>query len=211
MSSSGAAYHEYGYHDTAECCTASYLLPEIFAFAGEVGPQIRVLDVGCGNGFIAGQFAQKGCQVVGIDLSESGIALARQTYPQARFEVLAADSKVLQHLDEAPFDLVVSTEVVEHLYDPRSYAAGCFAALREGGRFICSTPYHGYAKNLMLALAGHWDKHADPLWDGGHIKLWSRNTLSHLLHEAGFTNLQFRGAGRLPLLWKSMVMTGDKG
>jgi len=42
------------------------------------------------------------------------------------------------------------------------------------------------------------------------IKLWSRKTLARLMTEAGFTNIQFRGAGRLPWLWMTMVMSGDK-
>lgn len=87
---------------------------------------------------------------------------------------------------------------------------GCFQALKPGGRFICTTPYHGYLKNLALSIMGKWDQHADPLWDGGHIKLWSRAKLGALLEETGFTNIQFRGAGRLPGLWMTMVMSGDK-
>ena len=83
-------------------------------------------------------------------------------------------------------------------------------ALKPGGRFVCSTPYHGYLKNLSIALAGKWDTHADPLWDGGHIKLWSRPTLSRIMTEAGLVNLRFRGAGRWPSMWKSMVMSGEK-
>jgi len=210
MSESSSPYKDYGYHDANARCTAPYLLPQIWQLTGQLDASTRVLDVGCGNGFIAGEFYKKGCRVVGLDLSEKGIDIARQTYPQARFEVLAADDRVLENLVEEPFDIVISTEVVEHLYDPRSYAAGCFAALKPGGRVICSTPYHGYLKNLVLALSGKWDSHADPLWDGGHIKLWSQKTLSRLLIEAGFVNLQFRGAGRMPLMWKSMIMSGDK-
>lgn len=59
-------------------------------------------------------------------------------------------------------------------------------------------------------MAGKWDFHANPLWDGGHIKLWSRTTLTKLLEEAGFTDVQFRGAGRLPYIWMTMVMSGDR-
>jgi 2-polyprenyl-3-methyl-5-hydroxy-6-metoxy-1,4-benzoquinol methylase len=51
-----------------------HFLPHIFALGGNLRPGLRVLDVGCGNGFTAGQFLAKGCDVVGIDLSESGIA-----------------------------------------------------------------------------------------------------------------------------------------
>jgi hypothetical protein len=51
----------------------------------------------------------------------------------------------------------------------------------------------------------HMHRHFMPL-----IKLWSRKTLARLMTEAGFTNIQFRGAGRLPWLWMTMVMSGDK-
>jgi 2-polyprenyl-3-methyl-5-hydroxy-6-metoxy-1,4-benzoquinol methylase len=185
-------------------------LPVVLALAGNLRPPVRVLDVGCGNGFAAGHFLAKGCDVVGIDLSESGIALARQAYPRGRFELMSAGPDVLADLGCEPFDLVISTEVVEHLYAPRPYAAGCFHALRPGGKFICSTPYHGYAKNLVLAALNRWDAHASPLWDGGHIKLWSRRTLSSLFTETGFVNLRFRGVGRVPGLWMTMVMSGDR-
>ena len=185
-------------------------LPALFELAGELGSGTRVLDVGCGNGFTAGKFLARGCSVCGVDLSQSGIEIARRTYPQGRFEILAADSDVLEALKTEPFDLVVSSEVVEHLYAPRSYARACFAALRPGGRFICTTPYHGYFKNLLLSLFGKWDFHANPLWDGGHIKLWSPATLQRLLEEVGFTGIKFKGVGRLPWVWMTMAMSGNK-
>lgn len=203
-------YKDYGFRESSQSHMHRHFLPLIFELSGELRPGMRVLDVGCGNGFTVGEFVKRGCQVVGIDLSESGIAVARRAHPMVRFEVLAADAAVLQQLGELPFGIVVSTEVVEHLYAPGEFARGCFAALKPGGRFICSTPYHGYLKNLVLSLTNHWDQHADPLWDGGHIKLWSRKTLSKLLEEVGFINFQFRGAGRCPFLWMTMVVSVDK-
>jgi 2-polyprenyl-3-methyl-5-hydroxy-6-metoxy-1,4-benzoquinol methylase len=184
-------------------------LPKLLGFAGNLTGK-RVLDVGCGNGFTCGELLKLGCVVIGIDLSESGIEIARKAYPGARFEVLPANGSILDSLDEVPFDLVVSTEIVEHLYAPREWARGCFRALRPGGRLICTTPYHGYVKNLVLSVLGKWDTHLNPLWDGGHIKLWSRRTLSLLLSEAGFRNFQFSGAGRFPYLWMTMVVAAEK-
>jgi 2-polyprenyl-3-methyl-5-hydroxy-6-metoxy-1,4-benzoquinol methylase len=204
-------YKDFCFRNDGASHMHKHFLPAIFALCDDLGPDIRVLDVGCGNGFTAGEFLKRGCKVVGVDLSESGVSLARKTYPAARFEVTAADENVLTNLHEEPFDIVVSTEVVEHLYDPRTFARGCFAALRPNGRLICTTPYHGYLKNLAISLTGKWDSHADPLWDGGHIKLWSRRTLYALLQESGFTELTFRGAGRLPFLWMTMVVSGIKG
>jgi 2-polyprenyl-3-methyl-5-hydroxy-6-metoxy-1,4-benzoquinol methylase len=203
-------YKDYGFDSDGPSHMHRHFMPPIFAMCGNIGVGTRVLDVGCGNGSAAGLFLARGCTVVGIDLSESGIEIARKSYPSGRFEILPADDHIREHLCEPPFDIIVSTEVIEHLYAPRPYVQGCFKALKPGGRFICTTPYHGYLKNLALSLAGHWDAHANALWDGGHIKLWSRKTLGRLLTETGFVNTQFRGAGRLPLFWMTMVMTGDK-
>jgi 2-polyprenyl-3-methyl-5-hydroxy-6-metoxy-1,4-benzoquinol methylase len=210
LSPAASDYVEFGWQDESPEHTIAYLLQPILELAGELRPGTRVLDVGCGNGAMTGQFVQRGCDVVGIDLSEQGIAIARRAFPGARFEVLPADANVLEALGEPPFDLVISTEVVEHLYAPRGYAEGCLAALRPGGRLVVSTPYHGYVKNVAVALSGSFDRHVHPLRQGGHIKFWSRRTLAALLTDVGFVNLRFRGAGRLPMLWKSMVMSGDR-
>ena len=146
-------YQDYGFHHTGSSHMHRHFLPPLFDLCGELlRPGARVLDVGCGNGFTAGQFLKRGCEVVGVDLSESGVELARRTYPSARFEVMDADEHLLENLECAPFDIVVSTEVIEHLYAPRPYIRGCYSALTPGGRFICSTPYHGYLKNQEKAF-----------------------------------------------------------
>jgi 2-polyprenyl-6-hydroxyphenyl methylase/3-demethylubiquinone-9 3-methyltransferase len=85
-----------------------------------------------------------------------------------------------------------------------------FRLLKPSGHFIVSTPYHGWLKNVALALSGKMDNHFTALWDGGHIKFWSRETLSELLTEKGFTDLRFVGAGRVPYIWKSMILTARK-
>jgi len=85
------------------------------------------------------------------------------------------------------------------------------AALKPGGVLVRSIPYHGYLKNLALALSGAMDSHFTALWDGGHIKFWSMDTLGHLLREAGFTKLEFDRVGRtIPALAKSMVVRARK-
>jgi 2-polyprenyl-3-methyl-5-hydroxy-6-metoxy-1,4-benzoquinol methylase len=204
------AYQEYTFSSAAESHMHARFMPHVLAFAGALERGTRVLDVGCGNGFLCGEFLKRGCKVVGTDLSAQGIDLARKTYPAGRFELIGADADILEQLGEAPFDIVVSTEVVEHLYAPRAWARACFGALKPGGRFICTTPYHGYFKNLLISLLGKWDTHANPLWDGGHIKLWSKSTLAQLLTEIGFKHLEFRGAGRVPGVWMTMIMKAKK-
>jgi 2-polyprenyl-3-methyl-5-hydroxy-6-metoxy-1,4-benzoquinol methylase len=159
---------------------------------------------------VAKQVSDTGFHVTGIDMSQGGIQMARINCPQGRFEVLPADQDVLKNLGESPFDLVYSLEVIEHLYDPTSFLDGCFAATSPGGMFICSTPYHGYLKNLALSITNSWDTHANPLNDGGHIRFYSKKTLARSLLNSGFENPTMIGSGRLPYLWKSLIAVTHK-
>ena len=103
------------------------------------------------------------------------------------------------------FDVVISVEVIEHLFDPKQLIRSAKQCLKPGGTLILTTPYHGYWKNLALALSGKMDSHHTVLWDGGHIKFFSVPTLTQLLTTEGCTNIQFHFAGRFPYLWKSML------
>ncbi|MEZ6054713.1 MAG: class I SAM-dependent methyltransferase [Planctomycetaceae bacterium] len=148
--------------------------------------------------------------VVGIDPSTSGIEQARKAHPNVRFEEDIVTVDLIDRLGEQPFDLVFSSEVVEHLYSPATWAEACYAACQPGGTVLCTTPYHGYLKNLAIALTGKFDHHWQPLREGGHVKFFSEATLSRLLRDAGFVNVRMKGAGRWPFLWRSMVMRADR-
>jgi 2-polyprenyl-6-hydroxyphenyl methylase/3-demethylubiquinone-9 3-methyltransferase len=201
----------YEWQSNEPTCAASYDLAAVVPLLNQravVGR--RILDVGCGNGFAAGALAAQGFSVIGIDPSPSGIAVARQSYPTLRFEVMEPHDFILADLGEEPFDAVVSTQVIEHVYDAKGFASSCFYALRAGGSFVCSTPYHGYLKNLALAIFDKFDSHWNPLQTGGHIKFWSKRTLGQLLRESGFVKVQFHGAGRAPFLWKSLIAVAER-
>ncbi|MBN4060260.1 class I SAM-dependent methyltransferase [Planctomycetaceae bacterium AH-315-I19] len=199
---------QYNFTHSRPGIVVSKLMPTVRKMVGEVKPGSRVLDVGCGNGSQVSHLVPDGCTVVGIDPSESGIANARKGYPQHRFENMLATPGMLDELGEEPFDIIISTEVVEHVYAPRDWATGVFRALKPGGRLVCTTPFHGYVKNVLISATGKWDHHHKPLWDGGHIKFWSPQNLEELLREAGFSDVEWKGAGRFWPVWMSMVMRG---
>lgn len=166
----------------------------------------RVLDAGCGNGHFTNRLSVAGFDAMGIDLAGSGIDLANKSFTGLRFATASVYDDLLK-LFGHKFDAVVSLEVIEHLYDPRAFLRRIRECLKPGGTLILSTPYHGYAKNLLIALTNKFDWHMTALWDGGHIKFWSRRTLSSLLNEAGFRVDSFDGAGGVPFVWKSMVIS----
>lgn len=195
----------------------SYLIPTVKRALSDfkVQESALILDAGCGGGNVMNEIYMSGYKnIYGFDASESGIRLVRGSFPGIRERVEvhnAYDENLPPAFAQGGYSLVFSIEVVEHLYDPRKYLENIVRWLKKGGLLVMSTPYHGYLKNLAIALAGGFDRHVSPLWDGGHIKFWSKCTLYKLMEESGIEPLRFYGSGRLPFLWKSMVVVGRNG
>jgi 2-polyprenyl-6-hydroxyphenyl methylase/3-demethylubiquinone-9 3-methyltransferase len=202
-----------GYRYTEAALNASHaiLLPAVRRLLESLSlplAQRRIFELGCGNGSVANALDRLGYDVTGVDPSEEGIAHASQAYPQLRLARGSAyDDLAAQY---GRFPVVLSLEVAEHVYAPRDFARTVFDLLTPGGCAIISTPYHGYWKNLALAVSGRMDGHFTALWDHGHIKFWSIRTLGALLREAGFVELRFERVGRVPPLAKSMVVVARR-
>jgi len=205
------SYRDYGYTDSAQTWSHAYLWNVVSTLlpAADQCPH-GVIDLGCGNGAMAGRLLDLGYKANGVDASATGIAIANQQHPGqfhvADFSVGRLPLAIADHR----FDVALSTEVIEHLYDPRALLKMARSVLQPGGLLVVTTPFHGYFKNLALAATGKLDGHFTVLWDGGHIKFFSRRTLTILLEQEGFQVVAFRGAGRWPYLWKSMVLAARR-
>jgi len=199
---------DFGWKSTDPTCAARYVTPAILMICRNLQAR-RIFDLGCGNGALAGALTTAGYEVAGCDVDERGVSLARQAVPRATFAVLGVEDDP-NDLGWGVFDVVVSTEVIEHLYRPRALPRFAGKLLCHRGSLVVTTPYHGYLKNLALSIFGKWDTHLDPFWEGGHVKLWSRRTLSRLLSEEGFVVERFPGLGRMPFLWKSMLVLAQR-
>jgi len=200
-----SGYQDYGWNDRT-VQSVGYIYPVLRDMLRH-DRRKRILDMGCGNGVIANMLISEGFDVIGIDASHTGVEVANRKNPGRFFLHDVSKNELPAEVGEEPFDVVISTEVIEHLYAPRAFMGLVQKTLQaRKGDVILSTPYHGYLKNLALAVAGKMDTHYTALWDGGHIKFWSRETLTTLLGEFDFKVTDFRGAGRLPYLWKSMLI-----
>lgn len=211
MPNMDASDSNFGWNDAETPFYHRYLMPAIEAFLPTPKEAGGVLDIGCGNGVFVERLLEAGYDAYGVDAARDGVEIADRRHP-GRFYVCAVGRDPLpERISRAGVRTVVSMEVVEHLYSPRSFADFAAEILRSngGGTFILSTPYHGYLKNLFVSLVGRWDYHWGSLWEGGHIKFWSRRTMTTLLEEAGFRNVRFRGVGRFPYLWRHMVCRAE--
>ncbi len=183
-------------------------------FLSTVPAAASILDAGCGGGDFAIGLHQAGYKVFGCDLNESAIKAAKARNV-GQFELASLYEPLAAHFGRDAFDAIVSIEVIEHLYSPRVFAERCHEALIPGGILIISTPYWGYLKNIVLALTNRIDRALTTLWEGGHIKHFSRKTLTALMQDAGFEVIGFKGCGqgwrsKVPYLWSGMLVAFRK-
>ena len=211
MSETAVDISGYTYEDPELNASHDYLVPALLAELASLRRSTactRLFELGCGNGSVADVLTREGYQITGVDASAQGIEQAKRRYPQLNLQLGSAYDPLADTYGKFP--VVVSLEVVEHLYAPRVFARALFDLVEPSGTVIVSTPYHGYWKNLAMALTGKLDHHFTALWDHGHIKFWSIGTLTLLLQEAGFHSIRFRRVGRVPALAKSMIAIAKK-
>lgn len=166
---------------------------------------MKLLDLGCGNGSLSAEIQEWGFDVTGTDFSKSGIEIAKRNFPSVNFFQSSMETPLTKD-NEKQYDVVLAVEVVEHLLLPRQLFERAKEALKLNGKLIVTTPYHGYFKNLALALVNKYDYHWHPLRDYGHIKFFSIETLTQLFIEQGFEVTRVKRVGRIPLFAKSMMI-----
>jgi 2-polyprenyl-3-methyl-5-hydroxy-6-metoxy-1,4-benzoquinol methylase len=97
--------------------------------------RVRICDLGCGRGWISAHLSSF-ASVTGVDLSIDGITAAQEKWPQVNF----VHADVTKYRDAELFDIVISSEVIEHVLDKTAFIETAYQILRPGGHLIITTP-----------------------------------------------------------------------
>lgn len=157
-----------------------------------------VLDVGCGEGFTLQKLKQAhlGSQYEGIEYSEIAIALGKRIHPDLVFR--HGDIYQLPYKDKA-FDLVICTEVLEHLENPK---AALTELVRVSKRYcLLSVPNEPFFRGGNFLRGKNWSRWGD---DIEHIQHWSNNSFENFVEKGGIKIL----IKKTPLPW-TMIL-GEK-
>lgn len=98
----------------------------------------RVLEIGCGNGNICAGIASQGHQVLGVDIDKESIEIARQSFSKPNLEFIAEAAEEITTREH--FDVIVCSEVLEHLEDPGFVLDYAYNQLPKQGLFIATVP-----------------------------------------------------------------------
>jgi len=167
-----------------------------------------VLDLGCGFGRHAYEALRRQARVVACDMAlpelhtvrdtAAAMQLAGELGDDAAVDVVAGDAQRLP-FEDATFDRVIASEVLEHVPDDEAALAELARVLRPGGTIAVTVPSY-LPEKLCWKLSD--DYHA-PAAVGGHVRIYTRTHLTDLLDRAGLASTGHHRAHALhsPYWW----------
>ncbi|MFH1257799.1 MAG: methyltransferase domain-containing protein [Candidatus Micrarchaeota archaeon] len=137
----------------------------------------KILDVGCGGGFIGKILKDNGNDYTGCDLQDGPIRQARKK----GLKVIKAKAQDLPFKDNT-FDIVIMPEVIEHFVETDKALKELKRVTKPGGKVIVTTPNFTSFRDRILVFFGHmpaYSMHVD------HVKFFNRKRLHDALRKAG--------------------------
>jgi ubiquinone biosynthesis O-methyltransferase len=185
----------------------NYLYKTLRKLISKYKKDMSILDIGCGNGYLTKKITKDFKNVIAIDNSKSAIKFAKKKYKGSiKFINIDLDNFIIKK----KFNIILLIEVIEHVYLPNLFLKKIVKFMNKNSILIISTPYHGYLKNLIISLLNKFDSHFNPLWNYGHIKFWSKKTLTFLLNTNNLKVNEVFYSGRFFPLSKSILMICKK-
>lgn len=146
---------------------------------------LSVLDVGCGSGVHGAELKRiHGHRVVGVDLSAESIAKAKSRLAEA-YVADVTKPETYPFATSQKFDVIVFSDILEHLYDPMDTLTRHFALLAPGGRILISLPNVAIWNVRLEILLGRFEYQDTGTLDRTHIRFFTRKTFRRFTEQAG--------------------------
>jgi ubiquinone/menaquinone biosynthesis C-methylase UbiE len=178
---SGATAHD-------ERRVREYIISEIDVKKG------RILDVGAGSAWVAEYFTKRDFDVISMDISLINLEKAKQKVPSLLHSCVSSDAFSLPYKDGS-FEVVIASEIIEHVYDPEAFVTELSRVLKPGGQLIITTPYK---EKLQYSLCIHCNK-PTPLH--AHIHSFDEKILTSFFRNVEHQKLEWETFGNKLLIF----------
>jgi SAM-dependent methyltransferase len=146
---------------------------------GLIRPNLKILELGCANGFMTRYFREKlGCQVVSVDIN-----------PETKPEIVGDLNRpeVWQSIKkQAPFDVVFASAILEHLPQPEITLQLIKAVLKPKGELIVTLPNISHWRQRLERLLGRFEYEDFGQLDRTHLRFFNYYSAKKLIRDAGF-------------------------
>jgi 2-polyprenyl-6-hydroxyphenyl methylase/3-demethylubiquinone-9 3-methyltransferase len=161
----------------------------------------RAVDVGCGGGLLSEALAARGADVLGLDLAEDVLEVARRHARQSKLAVdyRAVAAEALAAERPAAFDLVTCLEMLEHVPDPSAVVAACGQLVRPGGTVVFSTINRNPKAYALAIVAAEYLLRLIPRGTHDYARLIRPSELDRWVRAAGLEVVEIRGLTYNPL------------
>ncbi len=159
--------------------------PEIPNILRGLPRELSVLDVGCGSGVHGAELARvHGHRVVGVDLSEQSIAKAQTRLAEA-YVADVTRPELYPFFGLRKFDVIVFSDILEHLYDPAQVLTSHYQLVAPGGRVLISLPNIAIWNVRLSIMAGRFQYQDTGTLDRTHIRFFTRATFRQFTRDTG--------------------------
>ena len=145
----------------------------------------HILEIGCGHGETGARALQTGkCgEYCGIELYAEAAAVAQQHLSQ----VICGDAHhVPLPWPDGFFDVLILSEVLEHLVDPHTVLKRLRPLLRAGGQVFASSPNVSHHSVVRMAIGGKWTTRDSGIMDRTHVRWFTPSSFRQMFEQAGY-------------------------
>ncbi len=161
-----------------------------------VGQEKKILEIGCATGYMTAILQQRGNQVWGVEIDPLAAEKARPFAEEIWVGNLDKDADRAQI--KGTFDVILITDVLEHLVFPADLLKFLTSHLADGGQLIVSVPNVAHWSIRRNLLRGRWDLTETGLMDRTHLYWFTRQTGRELLTQAGYQIIDQRASYVFP-------------
>ncbi len=154
-----------------------------------VGKNSQVLELGCSTGYLTKELKKNGCIIDVVELDADDLKVA-STYARSAYHGNLDDDKFLVSLNKK-YDVIIASDVLEHLKNPENVLKKLKKNLKESGRIIISMPNIAcWSMRKELFFKGNFEYQDSGILDRTHLRFYTYNSIQQLIKNAGFKNFK---------------------